>query len=84
MLRIEVITLENDLATEGSIKLKFPDPNSIMNFDVTIKITEPESLWYPATYAFRVTISPNYPYEPPKCICQTKVTMSTLLNKILY
>ena len=70
-LQTEMKDLEKDLDT--NVKLTFPDKNSIMEFEATIKITDEESLWYPATYKFNIKIPPNYPHDPPRCTCVTKI-----------
>ncbi len=64
-------TFDADFDTD--IHMKVIDPTNIMELEVIIKVTNEESLWYPATYKFKVTVPPNYPYEGPKCLCLTKV-----------
>ena len=67
----EVVELEKDL--ESNMKITFPDKNNIMEFELTIKIDDDESLWSGASYKFTVKIPPNYPHEPPRCTCVTKI-----------
>ena len=70
-LQKEMTDLEKDL--DPNVKLQFPDKNNIMEFEATIKIDDSESLWYPATYKFNVKVPPNYPHDPPRCTCMTKI-----------
>ncbi len=53
-------------------KMTFPNAEDITNFDVTVK-PEEGSYWYGATYSFSVSVPNDYPHEPPKIICNTKV-----------
>ena len=52
--------------------MKFPNKDDITKFDVTVK-PEDGSYWYGGTYSFTVTIPDDYPQEPPKITCNTKV-----------
>ena len=67
----EIEDLEKDL--DANIKIAFPNKDNIMEFEISIKLDDPASLWYPGTYKFKVNIPPAYPHEPPKCICLTKI-----------
>ena len=51
-------------------KVNFPDPNTIMQFEVTIDLSKEECLWKGATYTFTITIGHNYPHEAPKAHCK--------------
>ena len=70
-LQKEMTDLEKDLGE--SVKLHYPDKNNIMEFEARINVDDTESLWYPASYNFSVKVPPNYPHDPPKCICMTKI-----------
>ena len=48
------------------------DKNDIMNFKVTY-IPEKDSLWYGGKYEFSFSVPDNYPFNPPKVFCNTKV-----------
>jgi len=52
--------------------MTFPNKDDITNFDVTVR-PEEGSYWYGATYSFSVSVPNDYPHEPPKIICNTKV-----------
>lgn len=67
----EMTDLEKDL--DPNVKLTFPDKNNIMEFEVIIKIIDEDSYWYPASYKFNIKVPPNYPHEPPRCTCMTKI-----------
>lgn len=53
-------------------KISFPNKENQSTFEVT---TTPEigSYWHHGTYNFLVTIPNEYPYEPPKIACNTKI-----------
>ena len=70
-LQKEITDFEKDL--DDSMTLHYPDKNSIMEFEVKIKVDYKDSLWYPASYKFNIKVPPNYPHDPPKCICMTKI-----------
>eukprot|EP00826_Nyctotherus_ovalis_P023568 TRINITY_DN1811_c0_g2_i2.p1 TRINITY_DN1811_c0_g2~~TRINITY_DN1811_c0_g2_i2.p1 ORF type:complete len:187 (-),score=52.90 TRINITY_DN1811_c0_g2_i2:4-564(-) len=70
-LQKEMTDLEKDL--DKSVRLFYPDKNNIMEFEATINVDDSESLWYPATYKFNVKVPPNYPHDPPRCTCMTKI-----------
>ena len=57
----------------SNIELIFTDPNKILEFQVRIKIIEEDSYWHGACYTFAVNVPLNYPIEPPKCKCLTKI-----------
>ncbi|CAE7765314.1 UbcE2M, partial [Symbiodinium microadriaticum] len=60
-----------DLDSGRIAKVNFPNPNDLTNFSVVVS---PDSgLWQGATYHFTFEIPPNYPHEPPKVTCQTKI-----------
>ncbi len=67
----ELTDLEKDL--DPNVKLNFPNKDNIMEFEATIKIDDEESLWYPSTYKFNIKVPPNYPHDPPRCTCMTKI-----------
>jgi ubiquitin-conjugating enzyme E2 M len=48
------------------------DKNDIMNFKV-IYTPEKDSLWYGGKYEFSFSVSDNYPFNPPRVICNTKI-----------
>jgi len=52
--------------------IKFPNKDDIMKFEVTVK-PEEGSYWYGAVYNFLVTIPDDYPQDPPKITCNTKI-----------
>lgn len=48
-----------------------PDPNNIMFFNLFIKPYD--GLYKDAEFKFSVTITPQYPYEAPKVLCDTPI-----------
>mmetsp|Transcript_20737 Transcript_20737/g.35385 ORF Transcript_20737/g.35385 Transcript_20737/m.35385 type:complete len:228 (+) Transcript_20737:74-757(+) len=51
--------------------LNFPDPDNLMDFRVDI--TPSEGLYKDATFNFTVTVPPDYPFKPPKAMCNTPI-----------
>lgn len=70
-LRLKKEITELDLPQHAQVN--FPDENNIMKFEVFVDLTKEECLWKGAKYKFTVTVSPNYPHEPPKCHCDTQI-----------
>mmetsp|Transcript_14076 Transcript_14076/g.24060 ORF Transcript_14076/g.24060 Transcript_14076/m.24060 type:complete len:180 (+) Transcript_14076:294-833(+) len=54
-----------------SMKLTFPDPNTIMSFDVAF--TPEDGLYTAGTFRFNISIPVDYPHSAPKVKCMTKV-----------
>lgn len=52
-------------------RLEFPNPDDLMSFVLYVKPTD--GLWRSAEYKFTLAIPSNYPYEPPKAVCDTAV-----------
>lgn len=52
-------------------RLEFPDPDNLMEFYVYIKPLD--GLYKDAEFKFTVTCPKNYPYEPPKAVCNTLI-----------
>ncbi len=57
----------------GNVVLTFLDKKNIMEFNIKVQLTDDDCLWKGASYLFKVEVPPNYPYEAPKCHCDTKV-----------
>jgi len=70
-----LIRLQKELGSidiPTNAKLEFKSKGDITNFDVIVR-PEEGSYWYGATYTFTVTVPPEYPFEPPKISCNTKI-----------
>ncbi|KAG2206814.1 hypothetical protein INT47_007570 [Mucor saturninus] len=68
------IRVQKDLAEldiPDTIKLEFPDPSNILNFNVTIQ--PDEGFFVHGIYRFTFAINTNYPHEPPKVRCTQKI-----------
>ncbi|KAI9494115.1 putative ubiquitin-conjugating enzyme E2 [Zychaea mexicana] len=61
----------SELEIPSTIKLEFPDPSDILNFNV--KINPDEGLYNGGRFAFTFKINNNYPHEPPKVHCTQKI-----------
>eukprot|EP01041_Mallomonas_annulata_P009776 gene9776-20333_t len=51
--------------------VEFPNPNNLSSFNVYI--TPDSGFWSSARYHFSFSISENYPHDPPKVKCNTKI-----------
>lgn len=56
----------------SSIHIKVLNPDEPHEFELTIT-PEEKSVWYGGSYVFDFLIPENYPMEPPKYKCKTKV-----------
>lgn len=63
----------NELDLPPNTTIEFPNPNTIMSFNIKIRVDDHSSLWAGATYEFSLNIPANYPYEPPKVHCNIKI-----------
>ncbi|GAX22876.1 ubiquitin-conjugating enzyme E2 M [Fistulifera solaris] len=68
-IRIQTDIAELDGGDVATIK--FPNPNDLTLFDVSV--TPDTGLWKGATYHFTFTIPPHYPHSPPRVECNTKI-----------
>ena len=72
MIRLRKEFAEIDLPSHAKIELE--NKEDLMNFNVTINLTgEKESLWHRGIYQFKLAVPFNYPHEPPKATCLTKI-----------
>ena len=72
MIRLRKEFAEIDLPSHA--KVNVPVADDLMNFEVTIDLSqEKECLWYKGIYKFTIKVPFNYPHEPPKCTCETKI-----------
>ncbi|EKD00411.1 E2 ubiquitin-conjugating enzyme [Trichosporon asahii var. asahii CBS 8904] len=61
-LRVQKDLTELDLP--DTMKIEFPDPADVLNFNLTINPDEGQ--YKGGSFKFTVAINPNYPHEPPK------------------
>ena len=61
----------NDLELPKTCSTEFPDPNDLLNF--RLAIAPDEGFYRGGKFTFSFKIGPNYPHEPPKVKCTTKV-----------
>jgi len=52
-------------------RLEFPNTDDLMSFVLYVKATD--GLWKSAEYKFSVHVPTNYPYDPPKVVCETAI-----------
>ncbi|KAI8052412.1 ubiquitin-conjugating enzyme/RWD-like protein [Syncephalis plumigaleata] len=55
----------------NTIKMHFPDPEDILNFDLTI--TPDEGIYRGGRFKFTFKIDGNYPHKAPKVLCTQKI-----------
>ncbi|CAO3610588.1 unnamed protein product [Mucor hiemalis] len=60
-----------ELDIPDTIKLEFPDPSNILNFNVSIH--PDEGFYTKGLFKFTFAINNNYPHEPPKVNCTQKI-----------
>ncbi|CAO3634742.1 unnamed protein product [Cunninghamella blakesleeana] len=61
----------SELEIPKTIKMDFPEPGNILNFNVII--TPDEGFYKNGSFSFTFTINNNYPHEPPKVHCIPKI-----------
>eukprot|EP00045_Choanoeca_perplexa_P022977 m.11529 g.11529 ORF g.11529 m.11529 type:complete len:182 (+) comp9834_c0_seq1:107-652(+) len=61
----------NELQLPSSCKLSFDDPDDLMHFRLTLKPTE--GFYKGGKFDFSFEVTRNYPHEPPKVHCDTKI-----------
>eukprot|EP01027_Heterolobosea_sp_BB2_P008842 GEZU01013118.1.p1 GENE.GEZU01013118.1~~GEZU01013118.1.p1 ORF type:complete len:192 (-),score=75.21 GEZU01013118.1:57-632(-) len=66
---IRVSTDLNDI--DKRWQLDFPDPNNLLEFKLTI--TPEDGIWKGKKHEFTISIPNEYPIQPPKCQCLTKI-----------
>ncbi|KAI9206189.1 ubiquitin-conjugating enzyme/RWD-like protein [Polychytrium aggregatum] len=54
-----------------TMKLVFPDPNDLFNSELTI--APDEGFYRGGIFRFSFKINTNYPHEPPKVLCLSKI-----------
>ena len=70
-IRLRKEFAEIDLPPHATV---IPDPDGdITKFRVIINLKQEECMWKGGSYEFSVQIPRNYPYEPPKCHCDTPI-----------
>ena len=60
-----------ELDTGKAAEAVFPNPNDLTNFNVIV--SPDKGCWAGAKYTFNVTIGADYPHNPPKVVCKTKI-----------
>eukprot|EP00053_Salpingoeca_punica_P000706 m.29972 g.29972 ORF g.29972 m.29972 type:complete len:183 (-) comp10505_c0_seq1:791-1339(-) len=61
----------NELQLPSSCTLEFDDPDDLLNFRMVLQPTE--GAYLGGRFVFTFTFNQNYPHEPPKVHCNTKV-----------
>ncbi|EDQ86109.1 uncharacterized protein MONBRDRAFT_35275 [Monosiga brevicollis MX1] len=61
----------NELQVPSSCKLEFDDPDDLMNFRLILRPTE--GFYRGGRFQFTFNVGRNYPHEPPKVHCDTKI-----------
>ena len=66
----EIVDL-SELSLGSTMRTKFPQPDDILNFTLTI---EPdEGMYKGGSFHFSFTINQNFPHDPPKVKCTQKI-----------
>lgn len=70
LLRLLKDKEELDIPT--NMKMEWSNPDDLTQFKIIVYPQE-SSLWRKGIYIFTALITPEYPYDPPKIECITKV-----------
>ena len=70
-LRLQKEIQELDIPSHAVVN--FPPDGSIMKFTLIVDLTGVECIWKGGRYQFTINVSPNYPHEAPKCLCDTQI-----------
>ena len=70
-IRIQKELGELDIPSHA--QLKFRSQNDIMNFNLVVDLSRENCFWQGGKYEFTIEVSPNYPHDPPKCLCITPI-----------
>ncbi|KAI5296760.1 NEDD8-conjugating protein ubc12 [Ascosphaera atra] len=60
-----------ELELGDTMKMDFPDPNDILNFNLTI--SPDEGMYRDGRFHFTFAINQNFPHDPPKVKCTQKI-----------
>lgn len=63
---------KEELEVPNNMKIDWPDKEDLSKFTLTV-IPQENSLWRGGNYIFSAIVGPEYPHEPPKFECLTKV-----------
>lgn len=63
---------KEELEIPSNMKIEWPDKDDLTKFNITV-IPQDSSLWKGGSYIFSAYVTPEYPHEPPKFECLTKV-----------
>ena len=63
---------KEELDIPSNMKIEWSNPEDLTQFKIIVSPQEC-SLWKKGSYIFSCLITPEYPYEPPKLECLTKV-----------
>ncbi|KAJ9051204.1 NEDD8-conjugating protein ubc12 [Entomophthora muscae] len=61
----------SELDLPSTMKTHFPDPEDLLNFELTI--TPDEGFYINGSFPFTFKVNTNYPHEPPKVRCTKKI-----------
>ena len=67
------IRIQKDLAlieTEDA-SIEFPDPNNLLEF--RLAVSPNKGPWSGGVFDFSFQVLPNYPFSPPRVLCETKI-----------
>ncbi|MCJ1224089.1 Chitin synthase, class 2 [Toensbergia leucococca] len=61
----------SELSLGSTMRTKFPNPDDILNF--TLTIDPDEGMYKGGAFHFNFAVSPSYPHDPPKVKCTQKI-----------
>ena len=71
LAQLRMTTDLNELEVPKTCKTEFEDPDDFLNFRLIV--TPDEGFYHGGKFVFNFIIGENYPHEPPKVKCATKV-----------
>ena len=75
---LRLIKDKEELEIPNNMKIDWTDKEDLSKFTITVTPQE-SSLWRGGSYLFSAYVTPEYPHEPPKFECLTKVLFEFLI-----
>ena len=62
-----------ELDVPSHAQVEFGKDGSIMQFHLVVDLASVSCIWKGGKYKFSIEITPNYPFDAPKCLCLTPI-----------
>lgn len=80
---LRLIKDKEELEIPTNMRIDWADKEDLSKFTITVNPQE-NSLWRGGSYLFSAVVGPEYPHEPPKFECLTKVWFLFLVLSIEF